>query len=235
MYYSIHKGFKNGIYNSWNECKIHVLGFKGAKYKKFNNKEDAEYYLIYGKENVIKENVIKKKVIKKKVIKKKDYNVMNKNNYKLGDIKNIKVYTDGSCHNNGCKNANAGIGIYFGENDKRNVSKKIIGKQTNNTAELKAILEVSKILHNEINNGDIIEICSDSDYAMKCCTTYGKKQELLDWKQNIPNKELVREIYNIYSKYSNVLFKHVKAHTSKMDIDSIGNRNADRLANESLL
>ena len=225
MYYSINKGFKIGIYNSWDERKIHVLGFKGAKYKKFKNKEDAEYYLIYGKENIIKKNII----IKKK------YNIMNKNNYKLGDIKNIKVYTDGSCHNNGCKNANAGIGIYFGENDKRNVSKKIIGKQTNNTAELKAILEVSKILHNEINNGDIIEICSDSDYAMKCCTTYGKKQELLDWKQNIPNKELVREIYNIYSKYSNVLFKHVKAHTSKMDIDSIGNRNADRLANESLL
>ena len=225
MYYSINKGFKIGIYNSWDECKIHVLGFKGAKYKKFNNKEDAEYYLIYGKENIIKKNII----IKKK------YNIMNKNNYKLGDIKNIKVYTDGSCYNNGCKDATAGIGIYFGENDKRNVSKKIIGKQTNNTAELKAILEVSEILYNEINNGDIIEICSDSDYAIKCCTTYGKKQELLDWKPNIPNKELVREIYNIYSKYSNVLFKHVKAHTSKMDIDSIGNRNADRLANESLL
>ena len=47
------------------------------------------------------------------------------------------VYTDGSCHNNGQKNASAGI-IYFGENDDRNVSKKIMGKQTNNAAELKA-------------------------------------------------------------------------------------------------
>ena len=71
-------------------------------------------------------------------------------------------------------------------NDKRNVSKRIIGKQTNNTAELKAILEVSKILYNEIKNGMLIEINSDSDYAMKCCTTYGQKQELIGWTKDIP-------------------------------------------------
>lgn len=33
------------------------------------------------------------------------------------------VYTDGSCRNNGNSNAIAGIGIYFGLDDPRNVSK----------------------------------------------------------------------------------------------------------------
>lgn len=217
-YYSVHNGLNKGIYNTWDECKINVIGFKGAKYKKFDKLQDAEYYLKYGKE---------KKIVVNKVI--NEYNIKN------NDMKKIKVYTDGSCHNNGYKDAKAGIGIYFGENDKRNVSKKIIGKQTNNTAELKAILEVSKILYNEINDGSLVEICSDSDYAMKCCTSYGKKQELINWSKDIPNKELVKELYNTYKKYPNVIFKYVKAHTTKMDIDSIGNRNADRLANESLL
>lgn len=240
FYYAVHYGVKTGIFNTWDECKQYVLGFKDAKYKKFDNIQDAEYFVKYGK--VISKIKSNKKVNNKKVNNKniKQYYSTDKdktldNNKTLDNIDKIKVYTDGSCQNNGCKDAKAGIGIYFGMNDKRNVSKRIIGKQTNNTAELKAILEVSKILYNEMKNGMLIEINSDSDYAMKCCTTYGQKQELIGWTKDIPNKELVREIYNIYKNYPNVIFKYVKAHTTKMDEDSIGNRNADRLANESLL
>ena len=66
--------------------------------------------------------------------------------------KAIYVYTDGSCINNGKANAKAGIGIYFGENDSRNVSRKFKGKQSNNTAELTALIDVSKILKKDINN-----------------------------------------------------------------------------------
>jgi ribonuclease HI len=229
LYYAIHYGVKTGVFNTWDECKQYVNGFKGAKYKKFDNIEDAEFFVKYGKQI----NKINKSINNKKENIKQYYSI-NKDKT-LDNTNKIKVYTDGSCQNNGCKDAKAGIGIYFGMNDKRNVSKRIIGKQTNNTAELKAILEVSKILYNEMKNGMLIEINSDSVYAMKCCTTYGEKQELIGWTKDIPNKELVREIYNIYKNYPNVLFKYVKAHTTKMDEDSIGNRNADRLANESLL
>ena len=56
----------------------------------------------------------------------------------------ITVFTDGSCINNGYKNACAGIGIFFGIDDDRNISKRIMGKQSNNTAELLAIIEVFK-------------------------------------------------------------------------------------------
>ena len=56
----------------------------------------------------------------------------------------IRVFTDGSCSNNGRKNAKAGFGVYFGENDPRNVSKRVPGelRQTNNVGE---ILEISNI------------------------------------------------------------------------------------------
>ena len=47
----------------------------------------------------------------------------------------------------------------------------------------------------------------------------------------IPNKELVKTIYEIYKDKSNIKFQHIKAHTSNTDIHSIGNKNADKLAN----
>ena len=46
-------------------------------------------------------------------------------------MKNIRVFTDGACSNNGKPNAKAGLGVYFSEKDPRNVSKRVIGKQTN--------------------------------------------------------------------------------------------------------
>ena len=84
----------------------------------------------------------------------------------------INVYTDGACSNNGRANAKAGLGIYFGEGDPRNSSERIIGKQTNNTAELTAILRAAAILQEEIMNGYEINIYTDSEYSRRCCTTY---------------------------------------------------------------
>ena len=78
----------------------------------------------------------------------------------------INVFTDGSCYNNGKKNAIAGIGIYFGNNDKRNVSERINGKQTNNTAELTAIVKVFDILKEELTQNNPIIIYSDSEYSI---------------------------------------------------------------------
>lgn len=144
------------------------------------------------------------------------------------------VYTDGACANNGCENAIAGIGIYFGENDKRNISSKIDGKQSNNTAELSAIIRVYDILKNEIESGEEITIVSDSIYAIRCAGEYGLKNAKCQWSKDIPNKELVREIHEIYESKTNVSFMHVKAHTNEEDVHSIGNDHADRLANMAI-
>lgn len=144
----------------------------------------------------------------------------------------IVVYTDGSCINNGKKNARAGIGIYFGENDIRNISKEIlVGKKTNNTAELTAIIDVFEILADTISQGAKINIYSDSEYSIKCCKSFGKKQYMDNWKNNIPNLELIKIIYDLFQKNKNVEIIHIRAHTGKNDKHSIGNENADRLAN----
>ena len=141
------------------------------------------------------------------------------------------VYTDGSCSNNGRVGACAGIGIYFGENDPRNVSQRILGKQTNNTAELRAIIDAYRIIEADVLSGKRIIIVSDSEYAIKCVGSYGKKCSDDGWKKDMPNKELVKQVYELYKGKINVTFMHIMAHTGRTDIHSIGNDGADRLAN----
>ena len=41
----------------------------------------------------------------------------------------LNIYTDGACSNNGKPTAKAGFGVWFGENDERNVSQTYDGRQ----------------------------------------------------------------------------------------------------------
>lgn len=146
----------------------------------------------------------------------------------------IIVYTDGACSKNGSADAKAGYGIYFGENDIRNVSKRIKGKQTNNRAELTALIETYYILQGEIQYGEKIDIYTDSVYSMRCCTTYGAKQAKTNWVKNIPNKCLVKKAYNLYKDNQNINIFYVRAHTKNNDVHSLGNKQADKLATSSI-
>jgi ribonuclease HI len=149
------------------------------------------------------------------------------------------VYTDGACVNNGQENAMAGMGIYFGDDDPRNVSKRVVGKQSNNTAELGAIIEAYTIIKDDVENGKVVTIVSDSIYAIRCVTTYGEKCAAKGWSADIPNKDMVKRGYELYRRNSpfaehRIFFKHIKAHTGKDDVHSLGNENADRLANMAI-
>ena len=146
----------------------------------------------------------------------------------------IDVYTDGSCSNNGKKGAIAGLGVYFKENDCRNCSERIEDKQTNNTAELKAIIKACEILEKEILKEYIINIYSDSMYSINCFTVWGKKWRDNEWKKSggkIKNIDLVKKGFFLLEKYKNIKLFHIEAHTGKNDKHSLGNEGADKLAN----
>ena len=145
----------------------------------------------------------------------------------------VNVYTDGACSRNGQKGAKAGLGVYFGENDPRNCSEAIQGKQTNNTAELSAIIKAADILKREILAGFSVNVYSDSAYAIRCCSTYGEKLEKISWtkKKPIPNVEMVKEAYYLFKGVKNVHFHYIAAHTGKTDDHSLGNEGADKIAN----
>lgn len=207
-WYAVKKGRIPGIYESWDECKEQVNKFSGAEYKSFTSWDKANRWLT--PQATREEN---------------------------SDIEgNVHfVFTDGGCLRNGKHDAVAGLGVYFGEGDSRNFSGRIFGKQTNNTAEIKAILKACYILKDEILDGDIVNIYSDSVYAIRAAGEYGEKQEKGGWEKDIPNKHLVKKIYNLFKKNDNLHLHHVPAHTGGDDWLSKGNERADKLASEALL
>jgi len=149
-------------------------------------------------------------------------------------MKSINVYIDGACSNNGQPNALAGYGIYFGENDSRNEFKRVQGKQSNNTGELTAFIRTLEILEPDIKNNVTIHLYTDSEYVIKCVSSYGKKLEKNNWKTTEnkipPNLELLKKAYHLFKNKTNIKLHHIEAHTGKNDPHSIGNYHADRLA-----
>ena len=103
-----------------------------------------------------------------------------------------------------------------------------------------AIIEVFSILQTEINEKQVIHIYTDSKYSIKCATTYGRKLYSNSWKplykkqQSVPNLELVKQIYTLFQTHYHVKLRHIRAHTNKQDVHSLGNEQADKLANDSL-
>ena len=216
-YYAVANGRSIGIFPTWEECNASVKGFKGAIYKKFSTQSEAEHFIVthpFPGET------------------KKETEIPKETDSELAP--DYYVYTDGACSNNGRKTAMAGIGIYFGMGDARNLSKKVEGKQTNNAAELSALIETYGLIESDLEIGKRVGIVSDSEYAIRCVTSYGEKCFQKGWQQEIPNKELVKMAYEIYQKVANVSFIHVRAHTSGTDAHSIGNDHADRLANQAI-
>ncbi len=228
MFYAVAKGINPGVYLSWSECEKQVKNFRGARFKKFKNRDDAENF-VQGKQ--ISVGKVQSKI--------NDFfkvSGVQKPFKKSNAEPDYYVYTDGACSNNGTRYAKAGIGIYFGENDPRNVSRIVNGRQTNNVAELSAIIEAYSIIDGDIKLNKNIYIATDSKYCITCATTYGDKMNRDNWRNNIPNKELVKTLYKLYNRnITNVKLKHVKAHTSNTDIHSVGNFHADRLATEAII
>jgi ribonuclease HI len=216
-FYAVAIGRNPGVYTKWNECKINVEGFDKPKFKKFDNEEAALNFITkYSK---------------------KDDDILEYSS------DNIYIYCDGACSNNGSQKAKAGIGIYISENNENNISEKLEGENlTNNIAELTAAIKAINILNiitSDIENKNKI-VVTDSNYVILCATTYGEKLANKNWitskKTNSPppNVELVRNLYELTTNY-NIKYLHIKAHTDKQDIHSIGNYNADKLANLSIM
>ena len=215
MFYSVHKGKNTGIYTNWKDCEKNVKGFPNAIFKKFKNEDEAKYFCLNGVE-INKDNVL----------------IQEKNNFDIPP--GINVFTDGSRILKENK-FYAGYGIYFGENDNRNRGEPYTdGDITNNRAELFAILESLNILKKEIEEKQIINIFTDSEYSLKSVTEWYKKWEKENWKDkegNIrKNIDYIIPISSLLENNKNINIKHIYSHTGKKDFMSIGNEKADHLA-----
>jgi len=126
-----------------------------------------------------------KKAISKQGVSKADYEEEKK---QLGD--RVVVYVDGSCLKNGKKDATAGCGVFFGDNDPKNISERLPAtyKQTNQEAELYAMFR----LFQTIKDTEKVLIKYDSQYAYMVITEY-----LSNWKRNSWKKKDGSEPVNL--------------------------------------
>tara|TARA_Y200000002_G_scaffold381141_1_gene394347 strand:- start:2175 stop:3122 length:948 start_codon:yes stop_codon:yes gene_type:complete len=226
--YAVHKGRKPGIYNSWDECKKQIDGFSGPIYKKFDNRSGAELFLKNGFNQKSLDKFSKKQSLTRKIDQKNekilDDLLKNKEN-------RVFIYTDGSCirFKNGI--TKAGYGIYIPEKNTK-VSEPLLNqKQTNNRAELTAILECIKYLKKDDLEKELV-IITDSAYSMyifdKTGENYEKNNFMKDGQQ-VLNKDLVIKALKMKRTF-NVKLVKVRAHTSKDDIHSKNNEIVDTLA-----
>jgi len=157
--------------------------------------------------------------------------------YDDGFVPDYYVYTDGACSKNGAADATAGVGVFFGTDDPRNVARRLLpaeGHQTNNAAELAAIIDALAAIKPDLAAGTHITVLSDSKYSIRCATSYGAKCAENGWSDpGTPNKELVRTLFGLFGECGpNVRLKHVRAHTKCVDAHSLGNKQADALARQ---
>ncbi|CAG0922122.1 unnamed protein product [Notodromas monacha] len=136
-------------------------------------------------------------------------------------------YADGSCME---PVRNAGVGVWFGQDHLANVSEPLEVPGTNNRAELLALLYA---IHAASGSGvQMIEIRSDSQYAINCVTIW-----LPNWKRNgwrtqsnhvVENQAEIRAIDDVridLQHSMHVRWKWVPGHSGDP-----GNDAADRLA-----
>lgn len=107
----------------------------------------------------------------------------------------IKIYTDGSSLGNGGAHSVAGIGVYFGPQDQRNISASLSGaRQTNQRAELAAILRALEVAPRNRKAA----IYSDSSYAIKCVTEWFRRWRTNGWlnssKKPVENRDLIQKV-----------------------------------------
>ena len=139
-----------------------------------------------------------------------------------------EIYTDGCCHGNGTDSAKAGIGVYWGPRDPRNVAEPLHGRPTNNRAEIHAAIRA--VQQSKEQGFSEVIIKTDSAFLIKSITQWIRKWKKNGWKLStgnpVINKEDFVELENELRGIS-VKWVHVRGHQGIH-----GNEEADRLANE---
>lgn len=146
------------------------------------------------------------------------------------DEKFIHAYTDGSCENNGRRNASAGLGVYWGEGNKLNTALPVRDRATNNSGEIQAATAAIKLAQSQ----GIQKLCinTDSQFLMMSVASWMPAWKERGWKlkdgKPVKNKEDFMELEKqMDSKQIHIKWNYVTAHRG-----ILGNERADKLAKE---
>ncbi|ESU06764.1 hypothetical protein FGSG_01443 [Fusarium graminearum PH-1] len=248
-YYAVAVGSKPGIYDTWSEVERSIKGVPGARHKKFNTWEDAKDFII---KNGTPETCQALGIASASGQQAQQAHYQppqahyqpqqaqhqpQKTQYESAAEQEqpaqeaIRIYTDGSSLGNGKPGCSAGLGVFFGTGDMRNLSERLPGlPQTNQRAELLAILRAMEM----VPLNQVIEIWTDSKYSINCVTEWHTNWEKRGWRtaqgKPVMNLDIIRDILakkrEREAAGAVTKFQWVKGHGSNP-----GNIEADRLAN----
>jgi ribonuclease HI len=218
--YAVRKGLRTGLFDSWDEVAPLVTGFRGAQYKKFASREEAEGWMVTG----TVATAVKRKaeeplpLTEEPVVKKAKVEAL------------TVVYCDGGCRGNGTKEARAAIGLWFGENDQRNLSQRVpdTHRQTNQVSELYAAITTLRLV--PVNEPLLIR--SDSQYTLNAALRWRHHWKEKGWQGlKLTNIDLFRQLSDLIdAREAPLEWEHVPAHSGIK-----GNEEADKLASAALL
>lgn len=235
-FYAVAVGSPTGIFTDWSEASKAITGIKGPKYKRFGTHAEAAAYIRqFGNREAIEALGEKVEPVEKLEVEEKPVTIKKFTPIKEAAVTKpreniLDIWTDGSSLANGRAGSRAGLGVYFGENDARNLAEKLPGElQTNQRAELMAMQRALEIAPVEQN----VRINSDSQYSIKCVTEWAigwkKKNWLTASGEKVKNQDIIRAVLDKIDERTkaggNTYFQWVKGHAT-----NVGNIAADRLA-----
>ncbi|MBS5786267.1 MAG: ribonuclease H family protein [Clostridioides difficile] len=155
--YAVRSGRKTGIFNSWDECKEQVSGYKGAEYKSFKTIEEAKDYI----------------------------NGTNNKNFEIDD-NTVEAYVDGS-YEHSIKLYGSGVVILKGEDVIKTLSVKGNDKDLVDMRNVAGEIEASKLAMNYCLENGIKNLILYFDYEgiEKWCTGAWKtnKEGTINYKR----------------------------------------------------
>ncbi|KAG6874387.1 hypothetical protein C0995_015123 [Termitomyces sp. Mi166 len=147
-FYAVQKGRQTGVFLTWEDCEKQTKGYPGAKYQGFTNAADAEAFvsgtLSSSAPKSSSSGTLNARVKKSSAsLTSSSSGVSNAKGKKRAMPRDVAdeseydvVYCDGACKGNGQEGSIAGVGVWWEENDPRNIAERCPGDQTNNRAEL---------------------------------------------------------------------------------------------------
>jgi ribonuclease HI len=153
-------------------------------------------------------------------------------------VRTLEVWTDGACPNNGTSKALAGVGVYFGPGDSRNMSKSFLLEPiTNQRAELCGLLLALRHAWTNRRLYERVVLTTDSEYSINCVSLWVHSWLANGWKtankKPVKNRDLIQPLVEVKNRLERfgiqVLLKHCRGHSG---IE--GNEAADALANAGI-